>query len=211
MSATTYPGGGAKKSAELVAIPLTVATLMRPEVLNGGTITDRLVATALVTRANDPAMVVWSLVTTVSKFVPLTVTLLPAAARAGVKLVMVGAIALWTVKLALLVAVLPPTVTLIVPLVAPLGTVVTISVVVDADTVAVTPLNLTMLELGVVLKAVPYTRTAAPTDPACGANSITESVVATWRLIAVMFPTASYAHLAESVGVTAARSRPFWS
>ena len=47
------------------------------------------------------------------------------------------------------------TLTLIVPLVAPLGTVVTISVVVEEDTVASVPLNFTVLEPGVVLNAVP--------------------------------------------------------
>ena len=54
-----------------------------------------------------------------------------------------------------LVAVVLPTLTLIVPLVAPLGTVVTISVVVEEDTVASVPLNFTVLEPGVVLNAVP--------------------------------------------------------
>jgi hypothetical protein len=56
------------------------------------------------------------------KFVPLIVTLVPAGPLAGVKLVIVGALAL-TVKLLALVAVPPDVVTLSGPVVAPAGTV----------------------------------------------------------------------------------------
>ena len=55
------------------------------------------------------------------KFVPLMVTLVPTAPLAGVKLVIVGG--LITVKVPALVAVPPGVVTLIVPVVAPAGTV----------------------------------------------------------------------------------------
>ena len=60
-----------------------------------------------------------------------------------------------TVKLPLEFAVEVPTVTLIGPVVAPLGTVVVNWFVVAAVTVAEVPLNLTVLELGVVLKFWP--------------------------------------------------------
>jgi len=56
------------------------------------------------------------------KFVPLIVTLLPTAPLVGVKLVIVGALAV-TVKLLALVAVPPGVVTLSGPVVAPAGTV----------------------------------------------------------------------------------------
>jgi len=56
------------------------------------------------------------------KFVPLIVTLVPVGPLAGVKLVIVGALAL-TVKLVALVAVPPGVVTLTGPVVAPAGTV----------------------------------------------------------------------------------------
>ena len=56
------------------------------------------------------------------KFVPLIVTLAPTAPLAGVKLVIVGALA-DTVKVLALVAVPPAVVTLSVPVVAPAGTV----------------------------------------------------------------------------------------
>ena len=56
------------------------------------------------------------------KFVPVIVTLVPTGPLAGVKLVIVGALAL-TVKLAELVAVPPGVVTVTGPVVAPAGTV----------------------------------------------------------------------------------------
>ena len=56
------------------------------------------------------------------KFVPLIVTLVPVGPLAGVKLVIVGALAV-TVKLVALVAVPPGAVTLSGPVVAPAGTV----------------------------------------------------------------------------------------
>ena len=56
------------------------------------------------------------------KFVPLIVTLVPAGPLVGVKLVIVGALAV-TVKLLALVAVPPGVVTLSGPVVAPAGTV----------------------------------------------------------------------------------------
>ena len=74
------------------------------------------------------------------------VTVVPTAPDAGVKLEIIGT----TEKLVGLVADWPPTVTLIVP--APLippGTVTVSVVAVDAVTVAVTPLNLTVLLEGI--------------------------------------------------------------
>jgi hypothetical protein len=60
-----------------------------------------------------------------------------------------------TVKEAALVAVVAPTVTLMDPVVAPLGT-VAVNIVVEAvSTVAVVPLNFTVFEAGVALKPVP--------------------------------------------------------
>ena len=74
--------------------------------------------------------------------VPLIVTDVPTAPAAGEKPEIVGT----TEKLVGLVAVCPPTVTVIVPLpLALLGTVTVRVVEVDAETVAATPLNLTIL------------------------------------------------------------------
>jgi hypothetical protein len=77
-----------------------------------------------VTVADAPLMDTAFFESVVLKFVPVIVTDVPVTALVGVKLAMVGGGAV-IVKLALLVAVLPATVTLILPVVAPVGTVAT--------------------------------------------------------------------------------------
>ena len=72
------------------------------------------------------------------------------------------------VKTILLVAVCPPTVTVTRPVVAPAGIVTVRLVEVAAVTVAVVPLNLTILSEGVVLNDVPVTAIDVPTEPASG-------------------------------------------
>ena len=67
-------------------------------------------------------------------------------------------------------AVFPPTVTVMGPVVAPAGTEVEILVAVLAVTTAVVPLNLTMLLAGVVLKFVPVMVTAVEVEPEVGLN-----------------------------------------
>jgi hypothetical protein len=91
----------------------------------------------------------------VSKLVPVMVTAVPAAPIVGVKLVMVGAADATTVNEALLVAKPVGVLTVIGPVVAPAGTLVTIWVGVDDVTVAVVPLNLIVFWAGVELKFVP--------------------------------------------------------
>ena len=66
-------------------------------------------------------------------------------------------------KSAALVAVLPATVTVIFPVVAPAGTVVVIDVAVLPVTTAVVPLKATVLFEGVVSKFVPVMVTVVPT------------------------------------------------
>ena len=96
---------------------------------------------------------------------------MPTAPDAGVKLEMVGT----TEKLVELVAVWLPTVTVMVPLpLAPLGTVTVRLVEVDAETVAATPLNLTVLFEGVALYPVPLMVTVVPTVPNAGEKPETE-------------------------------------
>lgn len=70
-----------------------------------------------------------------------------------------------TVKSVALVAVFPPTVTLIGPVVAPIGTVTVRVVGVLTVTSAVVPLNVTVLLVGVLLKLVPVMVTVIPTGP----------------------------------------------
>lgn len=107
----------------------------------------------------------------VLKFVPVMVTVVPTGPEVGVNEVIVGA-GVVTVKLLVLVAVLPATVTEIVPVVAPMGTVVAIEVAVLAVTTAVVPLNLTVLLAGVVLKFVPVMVSVVPTKPEAGVKLV---------------------------------------
>jgi hypothetical protein len=98
-------------------------------------------------------------------------TLAPTAPLVGLRLVIVGVDD--TVKLSALVAVWPLTVTEMVPLEAPAGTVVVMLVVVEAVTVAVMLLlNFTMLLAGVVLKPVPVIVTVAPIAPLVGVKEV---------------------------------------
>ena len=78
-----------------------------------------------------------------------------------------------------LVAVLPATVTLIVPVVAPVGTIAVMPVAVLAVTTAVVPLNFTVLLAGIGSKSVPVMVTVEPTRPLGGAKLlmvVTEAV-----------------------------------
>ena len=77
-----------------------------------------------------------------------------------------------TVKLLLLVAVFPPTVTLTLPVVAPSGTVMVSLVAVGDVTVAVVVPILTVLEAAVVLKLVPLMVTMVPTGPEVGLKPV---------------------------------------
>ena len=84
------------------------------------------------------------------------VTDVPGGPIVGEKLVIVGAPdPEVTVKFTALDTGLPVVATEIRPVVAPLGTVVTIFVAVEETTVAAVPLKVTVLLPGVVLKAVP--------------------------------------------------------
>ncbi len=92
----------------------------------------------------------------VSKFVPVIETVDPATPMAGEKLVIVGAPpAAVTVKGTPLLTVDPPVVTLMLPALAPLGTVTTKRVAVAETTVAAVPPMVTVLELAVVEKPDP--------------------------------------------------------
>jgi hypothetical protein len=107
------------KLVALVAVPPGVVTLSGPVVAPAGTVawiavldvTVKVAAVPLNRTAEAPV-----------KFVPLIVTLAPVGPLVGVKLAIVGALAL-TVKLVALVAVPPGVVTLTGPVVAPVGTV----------------------------------------------------------------------------------------
>jgi hypothetical protein len=84
------------------------------------------------------------------------VTAVPGVPAVGEKLLMVGVPeTATTVNGTVLDTGLPVVATEIAPVVAPVGTVVTILVAVEETTVAAVPLKVTVFWLGVVLKAVP--------------------------------------------------------
>jgi hypothetical protein len=91
----------------------------------------------------------------------------------------------------LLVAVPEGEVTLIGPVVAPTGTLVTIWFAVTAVTVAATPLKVTVFCAAVELKAVPKIVTSVPTGPLFGVNSMTEAWEEFPRVVLNKLPSAS--------------------
>jgi hypothetical protein len=142
---------------------LTV-TLICPVVAPDGTAVTIDVLVELETTAVVPLNLTILLVVVVSKPVPVMVTVVPAVPLVGVKLVIDGI----TVKFDDEVAVWLLTVTLIGPVVAPDGTVVTISVLVELVTTADVPLKLTALFAAVVSKLVPTMVTVVPAVPLVG-------------------------------------------
>lgn len=111
------------------------ATVIRPVVAVAGTVAMICVAVADVTVAAMPLNETVSFVFVVLKFVPVIVTLVPVPPVGGLNPEIVGARV--TVKVPLLVAVAAPTVTVSVPVVAPVGT-VAMSCVVEAEVTAAT-------------------------------------------------------------------------
>ena len=98
-----------------------------------------------------------------------------------------------TVKLFVDVAILPPTVTVIGPVVAPDGTVVIIWVDVLLVTTAAVPLNFTILLAAVVLKFVPVIVTVVPTEALAGAKVVIVGDVAVIPLPALVLPPEPHA------------------
>ena len=110
----------------------------------------------------------------------------------GVKLAMVGAgAAAPTTKLVALCTLPALLLTVILPVVAPVGTVTVKLVAVAALTVAVVVLNFTVLLAGVVLKPDPYSVTVVPAGPTLGVNSVRLTVLAPLLRMAVMLPARS--------------------
>ena len=106
------------------------------------------------------------------KLLPTIVTLCPSPLKivAGVRDEMIGALPELTAKSVALVAVVcPATSTVILPVVAPLGTVAVIEVAVEAVIVAAVPLNLTVGEE----KFDPLIVTLVPAAPELGLNPLT--------------------------------------
>jgi hypothetical protein len=181
-----------KRSPLLRAVPRGVVTRTRPDAVLAGTVVDSEVLVV-----PDSAYVAVKLTFTrsfanvVSKFVPVIDSDAPATAIVGVKLLIVGASLALTTNDVALVADPEGGVTTITPVVAPLGTAIESFVVVAVNTVADTPLNVTVFRFAVALNPVPKIVTGVPTGPEFGVNSIIETVPADWRVIDSRFPTAS--------------------
>jgi hypothetical protein len=155
-------GTSTVKFVELVAVcPLTV-TVIAPELAPKGTDVVILVVVLAVAVAMEPLNFTILFAGVALKFVPVITTDVPTLPLSGVKEVMVGT---GTPKLVELVAVFPFTVTVIGPVVIPAGTDVVILVVVLAVTMAVVPLNFTILFADSVLKFVPVIVTDVPSLP----------------------------------------------
>jgi hypothetical protein len=117
------------------------------------------------------------------KPVPVTVTEVPTAPEVGARFVMLGAA---TTVNAMPALVTPPTVTVTLPVVAPVGTVVVSVVEVAAVTVAVVVLNLTVFAEGVVEKFVPVMVTEAPIAPVFGDNELIAGVGRTVKALPLL-------------------------
>jgi hypothetical protein len=163
------------KFTPLLAKPPTLTTTL-PVLAPLGTGATMLVVLQLVGVAVVPLNLTVLVPCVVPKFVPVMVTEAPTVADAGFRLVMLGAEPV-TVKLTLLLAT-PPTVTTTFPVVAPVGTGVTMLVALQLVGVAVVPLNVTVLVVPCVEpKFVPVIVTDAPTTPELGLKLVMFGVV----------------------------------
>jgi hypothetical protein len=157
------------KLMPLLARPPTVTTTV-PLVAAFGTGTLMLAAPQLVGVAVVPLNVTVLAPCVVPKFAPAIVTALPTGPDVGVRLVRLGADAV-TVKLMPLLP-MPPTVTMTIPLVAPVGTGTTMLAALQLVGVAAIPLNVLVLVPCVEPKFAPAIVTALPTGPDVGVRLV---------------------------------------
>jgi hypothetical protein len=150
------------KVTPLLATPPTVTTTL-PVVAPLGTATTMLVAVQLVGTPATPLNFTVLVPCVAPKFVPVIVTDIPTGPDVTLRLPMLGGGAV-TVNVTPLLAT-PPTVTTRLPVVAPFGTVTTMTVALQLVGVPATPLNVTVLVPCVAPKFVPVIVTEVPTGP----------------------------------------------
>jgi hypothetical protein len=167
------------KLTPFVFTPLAFTTTF-PVVAPEGTLTTMLLALQLVTEAVVPLNLTVALPCEEPKFEPAIVTEAPTAPEVSERLVMLGVARM--VKLFPLLAV-PETVTTTFPVVAPVGTVTTILLAPQFDTVAVVPLNLTVLLPCDEPKFDPAIVTDAPAAPDAGVRLVIEGELAKVRVV----------------------------
>jgi hypothetical protein len=134
-------GKTVKLDALVSVMPLTVTEIF-PVVAPNGTVVVKVVVVAALTTATVPLKETTLLAGVVLKFVPVIITVAPTAPLVGLNEVNVGVGK--TVKLLALTKSSPAVDIVIVPVVAPVGTMAVIEVVFEAVTVAATPLKLTI-------------------------------------------------------------------
>jgi hypothetical protein len=177
---------GVDKIIKLVALlmvtPLTV-TVIFPEVAAFGTITVILVEVEETTTAFTPLNLTTLLAGVGLKFVPVIVIVADTALLIGVISTIVGEAN--TIKLVVVVRVIPFTVTEIGPVRAPIGTIALILVVVDDIMSATIPLNDTTFSSMGVLKLVPLIVTVAPTAALVGVKPVIVGVASTIKFVAL--------------------------
>ena len=173
------------KSTVLVTVTPPTVTEIGPVLASKGTVTLMVVAVLDSTSASAPLNFTILAEGVVLKFVPVMTTSSPIEPVVGVNEVMVGG---GITKSMALVAVLPPTVTVIFPVVALEGTRQIMVVVVLEVTPAIRPLNLTALLLGFVLKFVPVMVTKLPGAPDVGVKLVMVGELAepTVKLVALV-------------------------
>lgn len=154
-----------------VAVLEPTATVMTPLVAPEGMVTTNCVDVADETEADIPLNFTVFDDAVVLKLVPVIVTVDPSVPVAGLKLAIVGTGSV-TVKPEGDVAVFAPTATVMVPLVAPEGTVTVNCVEVAEEIDAATPLNFTVFDAAVVLKLVPVIVTVVPSVPDVGLKPV---------------------------------------
>jgi hypothetical protein len=163
--------GDTVKSFALVAVRPATSTVIFPVVAPVGTFVTMLVAVGVpVITAVTPLNFTRLLAAVVLKLLPVKVTGVPIGPDIGLNDVMAGGNT--RVKSVGLIAICPTTSTVILPVVAPKGTVVVMLVAELAVTVAVAPLNCTTLLAGVALKLVPVMVTVVPTEPVLGVKEV---------------------------------------
>jgi hypothetical protein len=162
-----------KSVLEVTVVPPTVTAIF-PVVAPVGTVTVSCVEMAALTVACVPLKVTVLLPIVLLKLVPVMVTVAPTRPLAGLKLVMVGlvVVVVVTVKSSVETTDCSSTVTVIFPVVAPVGTVTTKVVDEALEIVATVPLNDTALLANIALKFNPVIVTVVPTGPLVGVKLV---------------------------------------
>ncbi len=196
----TAMGGTTVKLVPLLATPPTVTTRF-PVVAPVGTGATMLVALQLVGVAAVPLNLTVLVPCVAPKFAPVIVTDVPTNPDVGFKLVTLGAGTV-TVKLLPLLAT-PPTVTTILPVVAPAGTGATMLVALQLVGVAAVPLNVTVLVPCEAPKFAPVIVTLAPTNPDVGFKLVMPGAEAPSPGLVVFADWTTPAHPAKVMPTTA--------